>query len=96
MNELALVQKVWNYAHVLRDQAVPYQAYISQISYLLFLKMDDERAGLVASGVKANVLFFDKKRVSAEPNTKQLVDLRSAHEPALHVEGAADDARRSR
>jgi len=30
---------------------VPYQAYISQISYLLFLKMDDERAGLVASGL---------------------------------------------
>jgi type I restriction enzyme M protein len=36
MNELALVQKVWNYAHVLRDQGVPYQAYISQISHLLF------------------------------------------------------------
>jgi type I restriction enzyme M protein len=51
MNELALVQKVWNYAHVLRDQGVPYQAYISQISDLLFLKMDDERAGLVASGL---------------------------------------------
>jgi type I restriction enzyme M protein len=51
MNELALVQKVWNYAHVLRDQGVPYQAYISQISYLLFLKMDEERAGLVASGL---------------------------------------------
>jgi type I restriction enzyme M protein len=44
MNETALVQKVWNYAHVLRDQGVPYQSYISQISYLLFLKMDDERA----------------------------------------------------
>jgi type I restriction enzyme M protein len=51
VNETALVQKVWNYAHVLRDQGVPYQAYISQISYLLFLKMDDERAGLVASGL---------------------------------------------
>jgi|HubBroStandDraft_6_1064221.scaffolds.fasta_scaffold52365_5 mRNA interferase MazF len=51
MNETALVQKVWNYAHVLRDQGVPYQAYISQISYLLFLKMDDERAGLVATGL---------------------------------------------
>ncbi len=46
MNETAIVQKVWNYAHVLRDQGVPYQAYISQISYLLFLKMDDERGSL--------------------------------------------------
>ena len=39
MNETALVQKVGNYAHVLRDQGVPNQAYISQISYLLLLKM---------------------------------------------------------
>lgn len=28
---------------MLRDQGVSYQAYISQISYLLFLKMDEER-----------------------------------------------------
>jgi type I restriction enzyme M protein len=55
MNDTALVQKVWNYAHVLRDQGVPYQAYISQISYLLFLKMDDERAGLAALGVRTLV-----------------------------------------
>jgi len=51
VNETGLVQKVWNYAHVLRDQGVPYQAYISQISYLLFLKMDDERDALIASGL---------------------------------------------
>ena len=38
MNSVALVAKVWNFAHVLRDQGVSYQAYISQISYLLFLK----------------------------------------------------------
>jgi type I restriction enzyme M protein len=49
LNETALVQKVWNFAHVLRDQGVPYQAYISQISYLLFLKMDEERAALVTA-----------------------------------------------
>jgi type I restriction enzyme M protein len=51
MYELGLVQKVWNYAHVLRDHGLPYQAYISQISYLLFLKMDEERAALAASGL---------------------------------------------
>jgi hypothetical protein len=51
MNETALVQKVWNFAHVLRDQGVPYQAYISQISYLLFLKMDDERAALAIARI---------------------------------------------
>jgi type I restriction enzyme M protein len=43
MNAQSIVAKVWNFAHVLRDQGVSYQAYISQISYLLFLKMDEER-----------------------------------------------------
>jgi type I restriction enzyme M protein len=38
-----LVQKVWNYAHVLRDQGVSYGDYVEQITYLLFLKMDEER-----------------------------------------------------
>ncbi|MEQ1781545.1 MAG: class I SAM-dependent DNA methyltransferase [Hyphomonadaceae bacterium] len=38
-----LVAKVWNYAHVLRDEGVPYGDYLEQITYLLFLKMDDER-----------------------------------------------------
>ena len=47
MNAQTLVAKVWNFAHVLRDQGVSYQAYISQISYLLFLKMDEERSNLI-------------------------------------------------
>jgi hypothetical protein len=47
MNSESLVAKVWNFAHVLRDQGVSYQAYISQISYLLFLKMDEERVDLI-------------------------------------------------
>ena len=50
MNEVALVQKVWNYAHVLRDQGVSYQAYISQISYLLFLKMETSGRGWSPAG----------------------------------------------
>src|SRR5258706_13491593 len=56
MNEAALVQKVWNFAHVLRDQGIPYQAYISQISYLLFLKMDEERSAMIRDGVLKNPL----------------------------------------
>jgi len=40
----SLVSKVWNYAHVLRDQGISYGDYIEQITYLLFLKMDDERS----------------------------------------------------
>jgi type I restriction enzyme M protein len=42
-----LVSKVWNYAHVLRDQGISYGDYIEQITYLLFLKMDQEREELL-------------------------------------------------
>ena len=44
MNEQALVAKVWNYAHVLRDEGVSYGDYLGQISFLLFLKIDEERS----------------------------------------------------
>ncbi|MFN7320278.1 MAG: type I restriction-modification system subunit M N-terminal domain-containing protein [Methylobacterium sp.] len=43
MNEQTLVSKVWNYAHVLRDEGIGYGDYVGQISFLLFLKMDEER-----------------------------------------------------
>jgi hypothetical protein len=39
-----LVAKVWNYAHVLRDAGVSEGEYVEQITCLLFLKMDQERA----------------------------------------------------
>ncbi|BDW84328.1 type I restriction-modification system subunit M [Roseicyclus marinus] len=47
MTNEQLVSKVWNYAHVLRDQGVSYGDYIEQITYLLFLKMDQEREELL-------------------------------------------------
>jgi type I restriction enzyme M protein len=43
VNEQTLISKVWNYAHVLRDEGVSYGDYLGQISFLLFLKMDEER-----------------------------------------------------
>ncbi|HYM03536.1 MAG TPA: class I SAM-dependent DNA methyltransferase [Stellaceae bacterium] len=43
-NHVALVGKVWNYAHVLRDAGVSYGDYVEQITCLLFLKMDEERS----------------------------------------------------
>jgi type I restriction enzyme M protein len=47
MSNEQLVSKVWNYAHVLRDQGISYGDYIEQITYLLFLKMDQERVDLL-------------------------------------------------
>ena len=47
MTHEALVSKVWNYATVLKGVGVHYSAYIEQITYLLFLKMDAERSALL-------------------------------------------------
>jgi type I restriction enzyme M protein len=40
----ALVQKLWNYCTVLRDDGMSYGDYVEQLTYLLFLKMAHERA----------------------------------------------------
>ena len=39
-----LVQKLWNYCSVLRDDGMSYGDYVEQLTYLLFLKMADEQS----------------------------------------------------
>jgi type I restriction enzyme M protein len=41
-----IVQKLWSYCNVLRDDGLSYQDYLEQLTFLLFLKMADERAEL--------------------------------------------------
>ena len=43
MNTSTFVQKLWNYCNVLRDDGMSYGDYVEQLTYLLFLKMADER-----------------------------------------------------
>jgi type I restriction enzyme M protein len=44
VNASTLVQKLWNYCNVLRDDGMSYGDPVEQLTYLLFLKMADERA----------------------------------------------------
>ena len=41
-NALTIVDKMWNYCSVLRDDGVSYGDYVQQLTNLLFLKMDHE------------------------------------------------------
>ncbi len=43
MTPAVIVQKLWNYCNVLRDDGMSYGDYVEQLTYLLFLKMADER-----------------------------------------------------
>jgi len=46
MTSNGIVQKLWNYCNILRDDGLSYQDYIEQLTFLLFLKMADERQQL--------------------------------------------------
>lgn len=46
MTPNGIVQKLWNYCNILRDDGLSYQDYIEQLTFLLFLKMADERQKL--------------------------------------------------
>ena len=42
-----IVQRLWNYCNVLRDDGMSYGDYLEQLTYLLFLKMDDENMSML-------------------------------------------------
>jgi type I restriction enzyme M protein len=46
-----VVQRVWNYAHVLKDDGLAFMDYTEQITYLLFLKMAWEQRQAGASEI---------------------------------------------
>ena len=39
-----IVQKLWNYCNILRDDGLSYGDYVEQLTFLLFLKMADEQS----------------------------------------------------
>lgn len=43
MNNTEIVQKLWDLASVLRDDGVSYQDYVTELTYILFLKMMKEQ-----------------------------------------------------
>ena len=42
-----IVHRLRNYCNVLRDDGVSYGGYVERLTYLLFLKMDDENVRLL-------------------------------------------------
>ena len=64
-NSSALVQKLWNYCNVLRDDGVSYGDYVEQLTYLLFLKMDDEQT---------KPPFNRESKIPSEYNWKSLLN----------------------
>jgi type I restriction enzyme M protein len=58
-----IVQRVWNYCNVLRDDGISYGDYVEQLTYLLFLKMDHE----------GSTMLGKKSAIPAELNWSSLL-----------------------
>ena len=82
-----LVQKLWNYCDILRDDGLSYGDYVEQLTFLLFLKMDDERT---------KPPFNKKTRIPKEFNWETLlekdgVELETHYIKTLSELGKRDD-----
>lgn len=60
----ALVQRVWNYAHVLKDDGLAFMDYTEQITYLLFLKMAWEQRHVGASEIPSRYTWGALKNIA--------------------------------
>src|SRR5260370_40731534 len=66
----ALVHKVWNYAHVLKDDGLAFMDYTEQITYLLFLKMVQEQRNAGVGEIPRRYSWDALKHI--DDNTRRL------------------------
>lgn len=59
-----IVQKVWNYAHVLKDDGLAFMDYTEQITYLLFLKMTWEQQQVKANKIPSRYTWGALKNIN--------------------------------
>ena len=87
----AIVQKLWNYCNVLRDDGISYGDYVEQLIYLLFLKMADEQSkppfrkeSVVPAGKDWESLV-DKEGAALETHYRDILDTLALESGTLGV-----------
>src|SRR5262249_8843623 len=56
-----VVQKLWGFCHTLRHDGIGYTEYVEQLTYLLFVKMANEK-GIDLSKIEVEELAADRKK----------------------------------
>jgi type I restriction enzyme M protein len=87
MNNQEIVQKLWNLCNVLRDDGITYQQYVTELTYLLFLKMmkEQETEGVIPEGYRWDDLL-DKEGVPLKTFYQRLLlDLGSSENEKLRL-----------
>jgi type I restriction enzyme M protein len=79
MNTQDIVQKLWNLCHVLRDDGITYHEYVTELTFLLFLKMAKETGAedQIPKGYRWNDLTKKDGVELLEFYKKLLIDLGS-------------------
>lgn len=87
MNNQEIVQKLWNLCNVLRDDGITYQQYVTELTYLLFLKMmkEQETEGVIPEDYRWDELL-DKEGVELKTFYQRLLlDLGSSDNEQLRL-----------
>jgi type I restriction enzyme M protein len=63
-----IVQRLWSYCNVLRDDGMSYGDYVEQLTYLLFLKMDAENTSMLGwqSAIPGEYNWASLQRLNGE------------------------------
>ena len=85
-NPMAVVQRLWEFCDVLRDDGLSYGDYLEQLTYLLFLKMADEQHELLG-GERVVPIEHDWQSLLARSGA----ELEAHYSEALAALGAGDD-----
>ena len=84
MSTVDIVQKLWNLCNVLRDDGITYHQYVTELTYILFLKMLDEtgeentlKADVLKAYQKSLEQYARKKGKAVEQLTEEEKELES-------------------
>lgn len=70
MTNNAIVARLWNLCHILRDDGITYHQYVTELTYLLFLKMMQERGEKYEAQIPLGLRWKD---LEALEGTEQLI-----------------------
>ena len=92
-SETTLIKKVWDIANVLAAAGVGFTDYITQLTYILFLKMDQEKEdlGLGSSIPEGYYLTMNGKTILADDSVL-LRPITSPTLPRIGAQAAVDIA----
>jgi type I restriction enzyme M protein len=84
-----IVNKLWSYCNVLRDDGLSYGDYLEQLTYLLFLKMADEQT---QAPWKPEIADPEGLRLAEPPQGRRRLERTTAHPRSTSASRTASSA----